>query len=454
MKPIYTDGSRCRYRKQFAGLVACAAFTACQSVPEIADAPEDYAHSYVEYLYNSDGKGNDLPITVGNFSAPARHQRTDTEDKRIQLGYVRYLPANGSNNSALVFLSDGHDESPQRRDLYAALRSRMHVIVFDRRGLGLSAPLVDCGSLDYPFTKHLQPAGLRASAREYVDRCRHQWQAAGLPEAVLADVEVAQDLYDLSRVIGIHRFYLVLERAMTGIGIEAARRYPLLIAGIVLVDPERSGSELAALYRSRLTAADPDISRQLHILNQELKGNPVVVDATTRAGTPVRVAIGDLDLAFVVSKLSGSDDGMSELSAAIKNAAVGDYTALGTLVVETRKELSSPANWILIPGVNRLYGKAIDEKDMLQFALNWPASAFPGKTAATEYRYADVDIPLLVLQSTDNQVENIRSLNATQDDARGKTVYVVNGSDRMLDEAAGVAQAIQDFIDGKSPPRQ
>lgn len=302
---------RGRWLAAAAALPLVLALGACGVAEEdaAAEATPDLGEFYDQRLDWRDCDRGD-GVQCAAFEVPVDY--ADPDGPRLEIAALR-LPASGADPQGSLVVNPGGpggsglDYAAQaRRGISAEVRERFHVVGFDPRGVGESAPIrcLDTEGLDDYFGVELhtgdsgrltddQVAALREANAEFAAACQ---QHAGDLLAHLGTANVARDMDVLRQALGEERLTYLGKSYGTYLGAHYAALFGDRLRAAVLdgaMDPTLSGLQLGAQQ-----------AEGFHIALEAF-----VADCMPRADCPLGAEGGD------------ADDGVARLQALLDDAA-------------------------------------------------------------------------------------------------------------------------------------
>lgn len=163
---------------------------------------------------------------------------------------------------------------------FQRLRDLADVIIVDQRGLGRSAPVLDCPfAASLPDSLFLVPGQLVAAFRSQVAACAERWRAQGSEPTAYSTVESADDVDDLRGALGIPRIDVVAFSYGTRLALAVLQRHEPHVRRLVL-----QGVNGPGLVIKRPVAVTRKLELLGHLLAQDsLWPNPTDLVAAARA---------------------------------------------------------------------------------------------------------------------------------------------------------------------------
>ena len=224
--------------------------------------------------------------------------------------------------------------------LFQSLRESAEVIIVDQRGIGHSAPALDCpfdGTL--PVDAFFDTDFLVAALRQQVTSCAEQWRARGVEPTAYNTVESADDIDDLRAALGIEKVDLLAFSYGTRLALAVVQRHSSHVGRVVLqgvngpgLVVKRPGPVARKLERlgellkqDSRWQAPTDLLLAAQTARERLERAPLAVLINDRrSGQPVTLRIGREGFDAIVAL--NLDD--SRLPALLVSVAAGDDKVL------------------------------------------------------------------------------------------------------------------------------
>jgi len=325
------------------------------------------ARTAPDSLVSFDGRRSDalrttLTIRQGRVGGP--------DTLSVDVAYLR-LPARAATARApIVFLMGGPGvpasvigRIPPYWTLFQRLRDSADVILLDQRGVGLSQPVLDCPAGPPPppdFLLSLER--LTGALRAAFAPCVAYWRDRGIPAEAISVGEVAADIDEIRRQLGVARVSLLGFSYGSRLALEYVERFPDRVDRVALQgtlgfgDVVRLPATLDSLLdRVSAVAGRDSVARGLV---RDLRGalaerfaalerQPLEVPVARGPGDTVRVTVGREGLqAIVTGRLADS-----RLPALAASLAAGDPRVLGVMVTGIYRDLAA--------GGGSLFGRAV-----------------------------------------------------------------------------------------------
>jgi pimeloyl-ACP methyl ester carboxylesterase len=240
-------------------------------------------------------KGEVLRLTV-----PERHQRPA---RTLTVGALRFPATAAKPGRPIVFLMGGPGipgsvmtPIPPYFTLFQKLRELGDVIIIDQRGIGLSAPNIDCpASAALPTSAFTDTTQLISFIRNQIALCAARQRSRNIEPTAYSTTESAEDVNALRKALGIPQVDLLAFSYGTRLALLIAQRHETSVGRMVLQGVNGPG----------LVVKRPGpIGRKLSRMNEILKVDsawmpaPDLVDAARRArvrleGSPAVVTVSD-----------------------------------------------------------------------------------------------------------------------------------------------------------------
>ena len=424
--------------------------------------------------------GREMKGEVLRLTVPERHQRPA---RTLTVGALRFPTTAAKPGRPVVFLMGGPGipgsvmaPIPPYFTLFQKLRELGDVIIVDQRGIGLSAPRIDCpSSSSLPTTAFTDTTTLISFIRNQIAICAATQRSRNVEPTAYSTVESADDVNALRRALGIPQIDLLAFSYGTRLALMIAQRHESSVGRMVLQGVNGPG----------LVVKRPGpVSRKLTKINEILKLDsvwtpaPDLMDAARRArarlsassalvtvndqktGKPLQLKVGREGFDAIVAL--NLDD--MRLPALIVSVANGDDRVLTRFVETAWNGLNNSTVQLMARSVNcsadrpasrwslataesatAPFGSPIDNAFLTKrFCI---AIGYPGTT--TEFtRPVRTPIPsLLITGALDatNPIENARDV------ASGLTNSILLEVSNVAHEALPVVtvqDAVVDFLRG------
>lgn len=318
-------------------------------------------------LVSFDGRRSDALRTT--LTVP-RGRAGVADTLSVDVGYLRLTARVATGRAPIVFLMGGPGvpasvigRIPPYWTLFQRLRDSADVILLDPRGVGLSRPALDCPAGPSPppdFLASLET--LTAALRAAFAPCVTHWRDRGIPAEVISVDEVAADIEDIRRQLGVARVSLLGFSYGTRIALQYVERFPDHVDRVALqgtlgfADGVRLPVTLDSLLDRVSTAAArdsvgrglvPDLRRALVERFAALERQPLEVPVARLVGDTVRITVGRGGLqAILTGRLADP-----RLPALVASLAAGDTRVLSVMVAGTYRDLAA--------GGGSLFGRAV-----------------------------------------------------------------------------------------------
>jgi len=412
------------------------------------------------YPYNTDVDGNDMPVEIGRFSVPAVRGAIN-DDAKVEVGYVRYPSNLGESAPPIVFLTDNNTPSAEHQALYSEMTAFGDVIVFNRRGYGLSATLPPCSErIAYPLDEPLEQVALANVTRQHKTRCLRHLEASGVHINAYTDIQVALDLVDLARVLEAEQITLIAENALTLPVLQMMQTHADMLASVILVNlPENAASYESAVFEILGRTITPDSDGALNPaaaldkVLESLRSEPKTVEVQSRTGRNVQLTIGEVDLAFtVVQSLIGFGAEPDRLIGALRAATNLHYQELAELMLLERMRLGQPESVKLIRAMHSSDFHAAKGLSPFDYAAAWPGDLIPIGTTVDELQQAKNHMhgPVLIVNGRlDLYSASPLSANWPEWSDVGDVIEVPGEGRDVLISSPAVRPLIHRFVNGE-----
>lgn len=341
-----------------AAIVAGALPLAAQSTPAITWEPVT--------IRAFDGRTTEAE--AGRIEVP---ERRGVAGRAISLGFVRLPHTGATAGDPILFLMGGPGvpgsvigQVPPYFTLFQRLRELGDVVLIDQRGLGRSAPTLECPA-DGPLATDVfaTRAGLVTELTRRTAACAAQWRARGTDPTAYTTIASADDVDDLRKALGVPRVHLLAFSYGTRLALATVQRHGAHVGRIVLAGVNGPGHVLkmsAAVDRkldriSAQLATDsawrgaPTLVAAAHTARTRLARQPATVTITDRrTGQPVRLTIGEEGFLAIVSL--HLDD--ARLPALVLSVATNDDDVLALMADADWNGLGGSATGLMARAVN------------------------------------------------------------------------------------------------------
>lgn len=295
------------------------------------------------------------PAELGKLWVP--ENRSKSNGRLIQLGFVRLKSTAANPQPPIVFLAGGPGvpgTGMARVPVYFALFERLQtiadVILLDQRGLGLSAPNLQCSKTNMSLPPDMWETREKAAQAltGLVRSCAAYWSAQGVDVPAYNTNASADDLEDLRRAVGVQRLSLLGHSYGTSLALATIRRHGEHLNRVVLASVQGPDQDLKlpvvaefGLKRlARFVSEDPSVNKEIpdliSALSQafaRLERQPAEVPFTeTITGNTTNLRVGKFALQLLVDTRMKDGRNVTLLPALIFTASQGDYAMLGAMV--------------------------------------------------------------------------------------------------------------------------
>ncbi|MEO0614640.1 MAG: alpha/beta hydrolase [Pseudomonadota bacterium] len=207
--------------------------------------------------------GDSFPVSVPVAFDSQRGYLVVEEERGVANGRTLRLPvaivkpkAAEPNRSPVLFLSGGPGVGSLSAAAYPGAypwtRDR-EFVVFGQRGTQHAEPALLCEAFGTALVDPDVPGGAVKAARD----CARELEAAGIDRAAYHSANIAADIEDLRKVLGVERWSLYGMSYGTRVALTVARDYPGSVASMVLDSPlphtvrydDESGDNLLSVLR-------------------------------------------------------------------------------------------------------------------------------------------------------------------------------------------------------------
>ena len=276
--------------------------------------------------------GRRVEAELGRLTVPER--RAAPGSRAISLAVIRLRSRAARPAPPVVYLDGSPSSVAASRALLQArvfalhdsLRAAGDVIVLDYRGSGLSTPRLDCpAGGGYPPDAFRSRADALAMLSSLGERCAASLRASGADLAGYTWAEIAGDVADLRRALGVPRVSIVGFSSGTHAALAFVRGHASEVHRLVLVGTEgpdhtrklpggmdRQIARLAASLR-----ADPawratgfDLEAAMRAVHARLDSTPAIVEVRAPGrDVPLRGRVGSFGVRFVAGRsLAGPEE--------------------------------------------------------------------------------------------------------------------------------------------------
>ena len=312
--------------------------------------------------------GREMKGEVLRLTVPERHQRPA---RTLTLGALRLPTTAAKPGRPIVFLMGGPGipgsvmaPIPPYFTLFQKLREVGDVIIVDQRGIGLSAPHIDCPSSGtLPTNAFTDTAQLISFIRNKIAICTAVQRSKNIEATAYSTVESAEDVDALRKALGIPQIDLLAFSYGTRLALLIAQRHESSVGRMVLQGVNGPGL---------VVKRTGPVARKLTRINQILKldstwtSPPDLIDAARRArarlaaapatmsvndqktGNPLQLKVGREGLDAIVAL--NLDD--ARLPALIVSVANGDDRILTRFVENAWNGLNTSSVQLMARSVN------------------------------------------------------------------------------------------------------
>ncbi|HLN79966.1 MAG TPA: alpha/beta fold hydrolase [Thermoanaerobaculia bacterium] len=284
----------------------------------------------------------------------------------IELAFVRFKAKSSHPGTPVIWLAGGpggsgtQDAEGAILPLFQTIAEFSDVIALDQRGMGLSAPRLECpGRFDLPLDRPMERNFVLAAFREKAGGCRELWQARGVDLASYNTAESARDIEDLRRALGVPRVSLLAGSYGSHLALAAIRLFESSIERAVLfgVQGPDHMERLPGDFQEVLVRIDDMVKRTpllaermptflgaVQIVMSKLEREPIRVESVD-PGTGERrtVTLGKFDLQCFTRNMLSSREQISRLPGLFLAMLRGDFQALAAISIAGRKSAAPPA---------------------------------------------------------------------------------------------------------------
>ena len=418
--------------------------------------------------------GREMKGEVLRLTVPERHQRPA---RTLTVGALRF-PATAANpGKPIVFLMGGPGipgsvmaPIPPYFTLFQKLREIGDVIIVDQRGIGLSAPRIDCpSSATLPKTAFTDTTQLISFIRNQIAICAAGQRSRNIEPTAYSSVETADDVNALRRALGGPKIDLLAFSYGTRLALLIAQRHESSVGRMVLQGVNGPGLVVkrpgpVARKLSKMNeilkldsgwAPAPDLIDTARRARLRLAANPALVTVSDqKTGQPLQLKVGregfdaivalnldDMRLpALLVSVANGDDRVLSRFVESVWNGL--NTSPVQLMARSVNCSADRPASrWSLVATETTTspFGSPIDNAFLTKrFCL---ALGYPGPITEFAKPVRSAIPTLLITGGLDatNPVENARDI------ATGLTASVLLEVHNVAHEALPVG-AVQDVV--------
>jgi pimeloyl-ACP methyl ester carboxylesterase len=312
--------------------------------------------------------GREMKGEVLRLTVPERHQRPA---RTLTVGALRFPTTAAKPGRPIVFLMGGPGipgsvmaPIPPYFSLFQKLRDLGDVIIVDQRGIGLSAPRIDCPSSGtLPTNAFADTAQLISFIRNKIAVCTAVQRTRNVEPTAYSTVESADDVNALRKALGIPQIDLLAFSYGTRLALLIAQRHESSIGRMVLqgvngpgLVVKRTGPVARKLTKinsilkldSTWTPA-PDLIDAARRARTRLAATPATVTVNDqKAGRPLQLKVGREGLDAIVAL--NLDD--ARLPALIVSVANGDDRVLTRFVENAWNGLNTSSVQLMARSVN------------------------------------------------------------------------------------------------------
>jgi pimeloyl-ACP methyl ester carboxylesterase len=254
------------------------------------------------------------PIELGKLIV--LESRAKAGGATVAVAFLRLKSTSAKPGAPIVFLMGGPGipatvmaSIPPYWELFDALRASGDVILLDQRGLGMSAPKLDCPPLKEPLDTTLltSQAALVSAYAKVVAACAAHWREAGVDPRAYSDVAIADDIDDIRAALGVPRVSVLGFSYGTRLAMAFARRRPDRLERLVLQGPtdvdleyhislqhDSLFSRIAgfAAADTATTAFSRDLVARMRTIFDRASNQPVLVKIRRTSGDSVVIPVG------------------------------------------------------------------------------------------------------------------------------------------------------------------
>ena len=297
--------------------------------------------------------GQSFEVTTGFVRVPELRAETGAGPGAIDLAVVRVRrPGIVAPRSAHIILAGGPGDSgvnlvtglvrqgsPAVWQLFDG-----DVIGIDQRGTGRSRP-----NLETPVRYDL-PLDKPGSMEEWLPRIRHAsrnvaeaFRASGIRLEAYNTRESAEDVADVSRLLGYERITLWGRSYGSHLALATLARHPMMVSRLVLISPEgpdhtwKRPSQVDAVIDELTARGATDLNAHIRAVLARLRERPATVLVTDPArGAQTTVVLGAFDVQWIVAQALGDPRLVATLPAAFREMAEGRFEPMARIALIRR----------------------------------------------------------------------------------------------------------------------
>ena len=312
--------------------------------------------------------GREMKGEVLRLTVPERHQRPA---QTLTVGALRFPATTAKPGKPIVFLMGGPGipgsvmtPIPPYFTLFQKLREVADVIIVDQRGIGLSAPNIDCPSTaPLPASVFADTTQLISFIRNQIALCAARQRSRKVEPTAYNTKESADDVNALRKALGIPQIDLLAFSYGTRLALLVAQRHESAVGRMVLQGVNGPGlvvkrpgpvarklsrmSEILKLDSAWMPAPDlVDAARRARL---RLASNPAALTVNDRkTGRPIQLKVGREGFDAIVAL--NLDD--MRIPALIVSVANGDDRLLARFVENAWNGLNSSPVQLMARSVN------------------------------------------------------------------------------------------------------
>jgi pimeloyl-ACP methyl ester carboxylesterase len=312
------------------------------------------------YVFKS-SKGVEVQAELGKFWVP--ENRSNPTSRKIQLSFVRFKSISAKPGSPIIYLAGGPGGSGistamgDRFELFMALREFGDVIAFDQRGTGLSNHLESCEpSYKLALDKPGNVKEMIDVIRENTKHCIEFWKSKGIDVLGYNNIESANDIEDLRKVLNAKKVSLWGISYGTQLAFTFVKKYESSVDRLILAALEATGDNVKRpsyvdhflsrvereIQKDTIAARQyPDLKKLMKSTLDKLEQEPIITVIKDRKGNEVKVGISKTDLQLVTSFFwTKNPSDIKALPARYQAIAKGNYQEIAKTMYRMKSFVS------------------------------------------------------------------------------------------------------------------
>lgn len=282
--------------------------------------------------------------------------RTNDQNKFIELSFVRFKSTNSNPKSPIIYLSGGPGGSGiatakgKRFELFMKLREVADVIAFDQRGTGMSNKLPNCPFYaEFELSKPTEKEEYIEKTTSNISKCLEFWNERKVNLKAYNTTESAKDLDDLRKVLEVDKISLWGTSYGSHLAFEYIRLFEKNLDKVVVASLEGSNETIKFpkdtenfVFQIAKNAEDnygsevkyKDLKSKIITVHEKLKANPVKSSCRNRSGGIDTVGISNFELQSAIATLYLKNPADSKKLPKIYNQMYsGDFSGIASDVM-------------------------------------------------------------------------------------------------------------------------